>query len=70
MSARIVLLKHEARRHYEAYLRIFDGMDCGHRMAQHISADAAQHARDFDSAMDELRAVDPAAPTRRLVVQS
>ena len=70
MSIQITRLRHEARHHYLAYLHVVDGMDCGHAMAQTISADAATHAREFDHIMDQLAAIDPNCPKSRLVVAS
>lgn len=60
------ILKNRARTAYLAYNQIFDGMDCGHQMAQHVSAEAAKYAREFDECMDALAATDPACPARRL----
>ena len=60
-------LKLQARKHLIAYREIADQYDCGAQMTQWISAEAADHAREFDSLMDQIRAIDPTAPSTRLV---
>ena len=62
MSVELFKLKYEARRHLLAYRAATEHLDCGAAIAQHISAAASEHARQFDDAMARLREIDPSCP--------
>lgn len=60
------VLKDKARHHYLAFLDIAENYDCGNELVKTINSDAAVHAREFNTAMDELAQIDTSCPKDRL----
>lgn len=62
----IARLKARARRQYDKYCEIRDGLDCGNAMANAASASLGEARAEFNATMDELAKIDPNCIPERL----
>lgn len=64
---RIAELKKEAKQLYLSYHSQYEAYDhMGKNLAEYISVDLRATAVEFNRVMDELRSLDPSAPSTRL----
>ncbi len=59
-------IRSRARKHYLGYFKAAEHLDCGFEMAETVSKAVLDHKIEFNRAMDELAALDPACPSTRL----
>ena len=64
---RTVRLKHRAKKHYLAYLKLQDRYSCSNSMIDNITGGKLGHHRNmFNILMDQLALIDSTTPTSRL----
>lgn len=66
MFSKIERLKREARKHYQAYQRELDSIDCGKTVAEEINPRITKAKLAFNDVMDALSELDKNCPKTRL----